>query len=116
MSSHPEFVREEAASPSAGAGSSSEWAAELVKAIKTDYTRAKVNEKDRALLDFVWKLAADRTALARQDLEGLRTKGFTEHQILDIVLVAALAEFANCLVEGIGFQIGESLFPVLFGE
>ena len=109
-------MKEEAAFATAVSTPITERAVRLVEAVKTDYTRAEITKKDRALLDLVWKLAADRKALTQQDFSRLRTEGFSEHQILDIVLVAALAEFANCLVEGIGFQLGESLFPVLFGQ
>ncbi len=68
------------------------------------------------MLDFVRKLAADRRKLGEDDLASLRDKGFSEHEILDIVLVASLAEFANCLTEGIGLKPGESLYQVLFGK
>jgi uncharacterized peroxidase-related enzyme len=90
-------------------------AAALVEAIKSDYRQARLTRKDRAMLDLTRKLAVARRELGPADYESLRTEGFSEHEILDIVLVAALAEFANCLAEATGMRPGESLRAILFG-
>lgn len=90
-------------------------AAELVEAIKNDYSLAPLTRKDRAMLDLTRKLAIARRELGPADYTALRKEGFTEHAILDIILVAALAEFANCFAEALGMKPGESLHAILFG-
>lgn len=114
-SSYPEFVRVERDPMEGGSDAAARAAAGCVDAIKTDHTRAPLSRRDRAMLDFVRKLAVARRELGADDLARLRAEAFTEHQILEVILVASLAEFANCFAEAIGLLPGESLREALFG-
>jgi hypothetical protein len=115
VGSYSEFVEQEKDIKQEPQAASSSEALLMVKAIKSDYRQAPLNRKDRTMLDFTRKLAIARRELGRADYESLRASGFREHEILDIILVAALAEFANCLAEAIGMRPGESLRAILFG-
>lgn len=57
---------------------------------------------DKALLSFALKLSRQPTKYGRRDVDGLRTYGFTDEQILEAVLVVGLAKFANFIAFGLG--------------
>jgi hypothetical protein len=116
VESYTEFVKKGEGRIDESQRDASLAAAQLVEAIKTDYRQAQLSRKDRAMLDLTRKLAVARRDLGPADYESLRTEGFSEHEILDVVLVAALAEFANCLAESTGMRPGESLRAILFGS
>jgi alkylhydroperoxidase family enzyme len=115
VQSYPEFLQDHT-NVSLDATAASQAAARVVDAIKRDYQRAELDPANRAILDFTRKLAVARRELGPSDYQALRTQGLSEHQILDIILVASLAEFANCLADGIGMLPGESLRMILFGN
>jgi uncharacterized peroxidase-related enzyme len=76
--------------------------AELVKAIRTDYTKANLEEMDRAMLDYVAQLTRDATRLTPGDLERLRRVGFTDRAILQINLIASWFNYINRVADGLG--------------
>lgn len=115
VQSYPEFLQDNA-TDSSQANTASQAAVRVVDAIKKDYQRAELHPANRAILDFTRKLAVARRDLGPSDYQALRTQGLSEHQILDIILVASLAEFADCLADGIGMIPGESLRMILFGK
>jgi uncharacterized peroxidase-related enzyme len=67
-----------------------------------DHLHANIPVRDKALLNFCTKLNSRGDKVASNDLESLRTYGFTEQQILEAVLVVGLARFANTVAFGLG--------------
>ena len=57
---------------------------------------------EKALLNFALKLNGQPTKVTRRDIEGLRTYGFTEQQILETVVTVSFAKFANWVAFGLG--------------
>ncbi len=57
---------------------------------------------DKALLTFALKLSRQPTKYGRRDVEGLRTYGFTDAHVLEVVLMVGLAKFANTIAFGLG--------------
>jgi uncharacterized peroxidase-related enzyme len=70
--------------------------------IAIDHESADLNEKDKALLDYAKKLTLKPMSVGPADVEGLRTKGFTDEQILEAVLMVGLAKWANYVAFGLG--------------
>ncbi len=70
--------------------------------IAIDHAHAKIPIADKALLNFCAKLNNQATRLAAQDVEVLRTYGFSEEQILEAVLLVGWAKFANTVAFGLG--------------
>jgi uncharacterized peroxidase-related enzyme len=66
---------------------------------------ADVPEKDIALMEFVDRLTRKPSAMSANDVAGLREAGFRDHEILDIVQVAAYHNFANRLAQGLGVEL-----------
>jgi len=70
--------------------------------IAVDHHETDLSAADKALLDFVLKLTRHGKKIAQADFDVLRTHGFTDPQILEAVVVTALAKFANLLSHGLG--------------
>jgi alkylhydroperoxidase family enzyme len=56
----------------------------------------------KALLAFATKLNQQPTKIARQDIDALRTYGFSDAQILEAVVVVGFAKFSNFVAFGLG--------------
>ena len=70
--------------------------------IAVDHAHADIPIADKALLNFVLKLNRQATRVDRDDIEGLRTYGFSDEQILEAVVLTGLARFANLVSAGLG--------------
>jgi uncharacterized peroxidase-related enzyme len=72
--------------------------------IATDHLDTDLPMSDKALLNFALKLTKEPLKYGRADVEGLRTYGFTDEQILEAVNMVALAKWANLLALALGAQ------------
>jgi uncharacterized peroxidase-related enzyme len=74
----------------------------LVKALQEDYTRAALNEQDRAMLDYVVTLTKDATRISREHHRRLRQVGFNDTAILQITLIASWFNYINRVADALG--------------
>ena len=56
------------------------------------------------MLRFAVKLTATPGAMSDSDVEALRTAGFSDRDILDIVEVVAYYAYANRIADGLGIK------------
>lgn len=70
--------------------------------IALDHTATNLPIVDKAILNFALKVNNHPLKVSQADIEGLRTYGFTDQQILDAVLCVGLAKFANYIGFGLG--------------
>ncbi len=77
----------------------------LVEAIRTDYTKAPISPAERALLDYAVKLAREPWAMQQEDIERLRSAGWSDAAILDLVIVTAYYSFVNRIAQGLGVEL-----------
>ncbi len=70
--------------------------------ILENYHSADLADTDRALLDFALKLSQRPTWVRREDVDGLRSLGIGDEQILETVLMTALTNFLCTLSIGLG--------------
>jgi uncharacterized peroxidase-related enzyme len=75
---------------------------ELANAIKEDYTKAKLDEADRVMLDYVAKLTLKPVSVSKLDIEELRRVGFNDEAILQINLIASWFNYINRVADGLG--------------
>lgn len=78
---------------------------QLSEQLKRDFRRAELDEKDRAMLEYVAKLTLEPWNMAEDDVVRLRQKGFTDEAILDVCQVAAYYNFVNRLADGLGVEL-----------
>ena len=74
----------------------------MVQAIQTDYTKANLNDQDRAMLDYVAQLTRHADRIRSSDLDRLRQVGFEDRAILQINLIASLFNYFNRVADGLG--------------
>src|SRR5262249_20615437 len=70
--------------------------------IAVDHHNADLSQADKALLDAALKAARGSPTFGLEDVERLRIHGFTDHQILEAVVMASLTNFLNTLQVGLG--------------
>ncbi len=70
----------------------------------TDYRVADLLPADRAMLDFVVKLTLEPRQMSGRDLEKLRSQGFDDYAISDIVQITGLFAYYNRLADGLGID------------
>ena len=94
MESHAEFLRRVALDE------------ELAAALRRDYTRAPLDDADRAMLDYAAKLTRHAWQVTPEDLDRLRRAGFDDRGILQINLIASWFNYINRLADGLGVGRG----------
>ena len=70
--------------------------------IAIDHVHAKIPIVDKGLLNFCTKLNSQPSKVGPDDIQALRTFGFTEQQILEAILIVGWAKFANTVAFGLG--------------
>jgi RNA polymerase sigma-70 factor (ECF subfamily) len=63
---------------------------------------ATTSDAEKPLLNFATKLSAEPLAVAAGDIDALRSQGFTDEQLLEAIVVIALAGFFGVLQSGLG--------------
>ena len=59
------------------------------------------------MLDYATKLTTDPGAMIEADVVALRSAGFSDRDILDIVEVVAYYAYANRIADGLGVAVEE---------
>jgi uncharacterized peroxidase-related enzyme len=76
----------------------------LVEQLATNRAYAKVDPKERAMLDFAVKLTESSSTCTEADVQALRDAGWTDEDVMDIAEVAAMFNFTNRLASGLGWR------------
>lgn len=77
----------------------------LVKHLKSDPANAPLEPQDKAMIDFALKLTREPSTVKRGDLELLKQRGFSEEQVVDIVLITCNFNFMDRLADGLGVEL-----------
>lgn len=70
--------------------------------IALDHMSADLPIVDKALLNFTLKLNNHPLKVTQDDIDDLKTYGFSDQQILEAVMCVGLAKLANCVGFGLG--------------
>ena len=96
------------------------FSAEQVEAIVRDYQNAGLDPAEVVMLAFAEKVTLNAYQVTPEDIEGLRAHGFTDADILDIVLATAARNFFSKSLDALGaepdaayMQLEESLRDTL---
>jgi uncharacterized protein YciW len=77
-----------------------------VAVLATDWRRAAdLDEADRAMLEYAEKLTLAPPEVTETDVQRLRDVGFSDEQILDVVIVTAYRAFINRVRSGLGVEL-----------
>ncbi len=77
----------------------------LLERIEADWTTAGLSEQRSAMLRFAVKLTREPGGMERDDLDALRSAGFSDRDTLDIVEVTAYYAYANRIADGLGIEL-----------
>ena len=72
-----------------------------------DYTKAPIDARTRALLDYAVKVTKEPWSCRREDIEWLRDVGLNDEEILDAVQVMALFNYFTRMADALGVALNE---------
>ena len=81
-----------------------------MEAIEQDWTTADLSPKRRSMLRFAVKLTKTPGAMDGADVAAVRSSGFSDRDVLDIVEVVGYYAYANRVADGLGIET-ESWIP-----
>jgi len=84
----------------------------LLAAALDDLDTAPVDKLLRPVLRYVGKLTATPSRMTAADADAVFAAGWDERALYDAVLVCALFNFMNRMVDGIGVRAADGYFPV----
>ena len=74
----------------------------LAEQVAVDYRRAPLDTRTRAMLDYAVKITRTPVECNEDDVQHLRTLGFTDQAIFDVIETAAMYNFTNRLASATG--------------
>jgi uncharacterized peroxidase-related enzyme len=74
----------------------------FVESIKRDYSKVDLPAAERAMLDYAVKLTVAPSTASGDDVKALRSHGFDDRDILDIVYVICLYNFNDRMADAMG--------------
>jgi uncharacterized peroxidase-related enzyme len=83
----------------------------LVEGVKRDHTTLDLPPAERAMLDYAVKLTVAPSTVAERDIDELRTHGFDDRDILDIIYVICLYNFNDRMADATGITGHDFLHP-----
>lgn len=78
-------------------------------AVKTDYTKAALNDVDRALCDHAIKLTRTPWSVTQADIDHLRSQGLSDRAINDATQVVSFFNYINRVADGLGVDLEEGM-------
>ena len=69
-----------------------------------DHQSAPLSPAERAMLDYAVKLTRSPQTMERSDVEALRSVGFDDAAVSEIVQVTALFNYYNRIADGLGIE------------
>ena len=95
LASHSAYLREISGDPI------------LPDVLAANYRRAHLTARERALLDFAYKLTTESPKMNQADLQMLRSLGFSDEAIFEAAQVAAMFNFTNRIANALGWVPNE---------
>jgi len=81
---------------------------EQVEAIAKDYRNAGLEPSEVAMMAFAEKITRNAYKVAPEDIDNLRSHGFSDAEILDIVLAASARNFFSRVLDAVGAEPDEA--------
>jgi uncharacterized peroxidase-related enzyme len=76
--------------------------AEAVLAVERDFRSAGLSERDVAMLEYAEKVTVAAHTITEGDVERLRRQGFSDEQVFDVALCAAIRNLFSRLIDAVG--------------
>jgi uncharacterized peroxidase-related enzyme len=82
---------------------------ELAQQLKTNYRQALLTPAELAMLEFAELLTVQPANVVEGDIAHLRTVGWTDEDIVDIVHQTALFNYMTRVADGLGVELDERM-------
>jgi len=80
--------------------------------IATNYRKADISARQRAMLDFAVKVSRSAQEVSEQDIENLMKQGFTEEDVWDIGSISALFALSNRIANMAGIRPNNEFYSM----
>ena len=80
--------------------------------IATNYRKADISARQRAMLDFAVKVSRSAQEVSEQDIENLMKQGFTEEDVWDIGSISALFALSNRIANMAGVRPNDEFYSM----
>jgi len=77
----------------------------LVDQLKDDYKKADITIKEKAMLNYSYKLTLFPWDMKKSDVEDLKKASFSDKEILDINQIVSYYAYVNRLADGLGVEL-----------
>jgi uncharacterized peroxidase-related enzyme len=77
----------------------------MTRAVVRDPAGARLEPRDRAMVDYALKLTRDPGGMEPGDLEPLRERGLDDAAILRLAEVTAYFNYVNRMADGLGVEV-----------
>jgi len=77
----------------------------LLARVESDWATAGLDDRRAAILHFAETLTRTPSSMSPEDVGALRSAGFTDRDVLDIVEVIAYYAYANRIADGLGITL-----------
>ena len=84
---------------------------EVADALMSDYRAAPIEPEMKQLLSFAEKMARDASKITPEDIERIRSAGFSDRAILDAAHVTGFFSYMNRVVQALGADNKEGAAP-----
>jgi uncharacterized peroxidase-related enzyme len=78
--------------------------------LATNYRKADITPRQRAMLDFAMKVSSDAATIAEADFEALRAHGFDDEDIWDIGAITAFFGLSNRMANLSGMRPNDAFY------
>lgn len=78
----------------------------------TDYRAAPIEPEMKQLLSFAEKMARDASLITPEDIESVRSAGFSDRAILDAAHVTGFFSYMNRVVQALGADRKKELYAI----
>jgi len=78
--------------------------------LATNYRKAEITPRQRAMLDFAMKLALDSGAVGDEDITAVKAHGFDDEAVWDIGAITAFFAMSNRLANLTGMRPNDEFF------
>jgi uncharacterized peroxidase-related enzyme len=75
---------------------------ELLEQVESDWREAQLSQSRTAMLEYAVKLTKAPGQMTKADVLALRSAGFSDRDILDIVEVTSYYAYVNRIADGLG--------------
>ena len=85
-----------------------DYSDDVAVALYQDWRSVPLSEQDRVMLEYVERLTFQSSGTTEEDIQELRAAGFTDENIVDIVMLTSYRAMLNRLHDALGLTLDQA--------